>query len=223
MTRIRFLVFLLALLPFTAGAVDFSQFAASSFLIFADGYHHEALGSGIQLAPGKIVTNCHVFRDAKQYTKESMRVANVLTRQFFDVQKYAYDEDHDICLLYVPAAKGKTVALANSSDLDAAAKVYSIGFPAGQLTGSTGFFLDKTELHGESVLFTSNYCQPGSSGGGLFDEQGRLIGIVFGTHRTAQGDMCMAVPIEIVRDILSAPTTYIRLVRNASKYIPDKD
>lgn len=223
MRMLRFLALLTMVLPLYAEAVDFSQFAASSFLIFADGYHYEALGSGIQLAPGKIVTNCHVFRDAKEYTKESMRVANVLTREIFDVQKYAYDEDHDICLLYAPTAKGKSVALANSSDLAAAARVYSIGFPAGRLTGSTGFFLGKRELHGESAVFTTNYCQPGSSGGGLFDDQGRLIGIVFGIHHTVEGDTCMAVPIEIVRSILSAPTTYIRLVRNGSKYIPDKE
>lgn len=220
---LRLLALLMMVLPFQAAAVDFSQFAASSFLIFADGYHNEALGTGMQLAPGKIVTNCHVFRDAKQYTKESMRVANMQTQEVFDVQKYAYDEDHDICLLYAPTAKGKSVLLANNSDLDAAAKVYSIGFPAGQLTGSTGFFLGKSDLHGELAVFTTNYCQPGSSGGGLFDEQGRLIGIVFGLRRSSQGDMCMAVPIEIVRNILTMPTTYIRLVRNASKYIPDKD
>ncbi|HEY3327881.1 MAG TPA: serine protease [Novimethylophilus sp.] len=209
--------------PFTAAAVDYGQFAASSFLIFADGYHHEALGSGMQLAPGKIVTNCHVFRDAKQYTKDSMRVANVQTREVFAVQKYAYDEDHDICLLYAPSAKGKSVALAGRSELDAAARAYSIGFPAGRLTASDGFFLRKAPLHGEDALFTTNYCQPGSSGGGLFDDQGRLIGIVFGTAPSAQGNVCLAVPIEIVRNILSAPTTYIRLVRNASKYIPDKE
>lgn len=222
MALLRFLALAL-FVPFTAAAVDYSQFATSSFLIFADGYHHDVLGSGIQLAPGKIVTNCHVFRDAKQYTKDSMRVANVQTREVFEVQKYAYDEDHDICLLYAPSAKGKSVTLADSSELDAAARVYSIGFPAGQLTASEGFFLRKAALRGEDALFTTNYCQPGSSGGGLFDAQSRLIGIVFGGARTAQGDVCLAVPIEIVRNILSAATTYIRLVRNASKYIPDKD
>ncbi len=210
-------------LPLQAAAVDYSQFAASAFLIFADGYHHDALGSGMQLAPGKIVTNCHVFRDAKQYTKESMRVANIATREVFEVQKYAYDEDHDICLLYAPTARGRTVALADSSELDAAAKVYSIGFPAGKLTASDGFFLRKGTLRGEDALFTTNYCQPGSSGGGLFDVQGRLIGIVFAAATSSQGQVCLAVPIEIVRGILSAPTTYVRLVRNASKYIPDKE
>lgn len=214
---------LLLFLPLPASALDYGPFAASSFLILADGYREDALGSGIQLAPGKIVTNCHVFRGAKEYTKESMRLVNVATHEAFLVQKYAYDEDHDVCLLYAPTAKGRSALLANSSELEAAAKIYSIGFPAGQLTGSVGFFLRKAELRGEPALFTTNYCQPGSSGGGLFDEQGRMIGLVFGVAHGTEGDTCLAVPIEIVRAILTAPTTTIRLVRNASKYIPDKD
>lgn len=222
MKLLSMLVFAL-FLPMPAAGVDYNQFAASSFLIFADGYNGNALGSGMQLAPGKIVTNCHVFRDAKQYTKESMRVVNIATREAFLVQKYAYDEDHDICLLYAPTAKGKTVALAPGSDLDAAAMVHSIGFPSGRLTASQGFFLNKRKLGGEDALVTTNYCQPGSSGGGLFDEHSRLVGIVFGGARSSQGPVCLAVPVEIVRNILSTPTTYIRLVRNASKYIPDKE
>jgi len=43
----------------------------------------------MQLALGKIVTNCHVFRDAKQYTKESMCVANIQTQR----SKYIPDKD----------------------------------------------------------------------------------------------------------------------------------
>jgi serine protease Do len=222
MRLIRVFALFVLCLPLTARALDATQFAASAFLIFAEGYRHNVLGSGIQLAPGKIVTNCHVFRDAKQYTRESMRVVNVLTRKVFEVQKYAYDEDHDICMLYAPLAQGQSVALASSSELEAAAPVYSIGFPGGQLTSSSGYFLRKAALNGEDAVFTTNYCQPGSSGGGLFDGQGRLIGIVFGVRRSPQGEMCMAVPVEIVREILSAPTTYIRLVRNGNKYIPDR-
>jgi S1-C subfamily serine protease len=218
----RVFALLVLCLPLAARALDPAQFAASAFLIYAEGYRQDALGSGIQLAPGKIVTNCHVFRDAKQYTRESMRVVNVRTLNAFEVQKYAYDEDHDICMLYAPQAQGQSVALANSSELEAAAEVYSIGFPGGQLASSSGFFLRKASLNGEDAVFTTNYCRPGSSGGGLFDQQGRLIGIVFGLRRSPQGDMCMAVPVEIVRSILDAPTTYIRLVRNGSKYIPDQ-
>jgi serine protease Do len=57
-------------------------------------------------------------------------------------------------------------------------RVYSIGTPAGlELTMTDGLLSGKRLTSGQHFVQTSAPISPGSSGGGLFDEAGNLIGI----------------------------------------------
>jgi TPR repeat protein/S1-C subfamily serine protease len=88
--------------------------------------------------------------------------------------------------------------------------VYSISFPSGCLVPvlSKGVFNKKNHLEGQSHYETTLSGLPGSSGGGVFNQKGELIGVVYlgpkKTTLTAQRGTCWVVPLEEVQSLLSA-------------------
>jgi serine protease Do len=62
--------------------------------------------------------------------------------------------------------------------LEIGEKLYSIGAPLGlELTLSDGLLSAKRALSGSHLIQTTAPISPGSSGGGLFDAYGNLVGI----------------------------------------------
>ena len=130
-----------------------------------------SIGSAVMVAPGKLVTSCHVTRNANSIDviKSGLR---------WNAQKQQGDVAHDLCLLYVPSASAP-VAQLGSGKLKVGQQVYAIGyvgglgprFSAGKVRALYGY-------DGGKVIQTTTPFRSGASGGGLFDEQGRLIGIV---------------------------------------------
>src|SRR5471032_3329748 len=63
-----------------------------------------SLGSGVVVAPEKILTNCHV-------TREALRINVVRGSARWSADSQMSDVDHDLCLLRVPGLQASTVAL----------------------------------------------------------------------------------------------------------------
>jgi len=138
------------------------------------------LGSGVVVAPGRVVTNCHVTRDALsiQVTRGGDRMP---------VRAQAADIEHDLCLLDVPGLPNPPVAIGDARALRVGDPVIALGFSGGfGLRRSPGQVVALHPLNGAPVIQSSNLFNSGASGGGLFDEQGRLVGVL--TFRMRGGD-----------------------------------
>jgi S1-C subfamily serine protease len=89
------------------------------------------------------------------------------------------DVEHDLCLLYAPAAANYKAATVASDSPQTGQTVFAIGFAGGgSVRVSSGQIDAIYDYDGGKVIQTSAWFASGASGGGLFDEQGRLIGII---------------------------------------------
>lgn len=132
-------------------------------------------GSGIIIAKGLILTNQHVIDGASEATVtlnngEQYKVEGVVES----------DEKKDIALLKTTKIfKTSGVSIRTSSKgLSKGEKVVAIGSPVGlQNTVSEGIISSFRNLNGVSCIQTNADIDNGSSGGGLFNNSGQLIGI----------------------------------------------
>jgi S1-C subfamily serine protease len=127
-------------------------------------------GSGVLLPSGKIATNCHVVKGGASYQVSR-------GKELARATLYAEDGDKDICLLDAKGITGKPAQLGKATGLKVGVPVYAVGAPRGlELSLSDGIV---AQLRGGPPPFiqTTAAISPGSSGGGLFDGEGRLVGL----------------------------------------------
>ena len=138
-----------------------------------------ALGSGVAVALDQVVTNRHVIAEAI-----SLRVRQG-TRTWPAVVTHR-DADHDLCRLKAEGLNAPPVGVRRSSSLQVGERVYAIGAPEGlELTLSEGLVSGLRDNDGVRIIQTTAPVSAGSSGGGLFDAQGQLVGIT--TFMVAEG------------------------------------
>jgi len=106
----------------------------------------------------------------------------------------------DICLLDAKGITGKPAQLGEAVSLKVGDSVYAVGAPQGlELSLSNGIV---AQLRGElpPLIQTNTAISPGSSGGGLFDEKGRLVGL---TTLQIEGGQSLnfAMPVEWIGEI----------------------
>jgi hypothetical protein len=154
------------------------------------------LGSAVVIGPARLVTNCHVLAKASEVV---VKRDNVM----YGAKLEHADAPRDLCLLSVKGFSAPAVEMAPRESLKVGQKVYAIGNPRGlEVTLSEGLI---SRLRGEwsdgsHVLQTSAPVSPGSSGGGLFDEQGRLVGITTWITRDSQ-NLNFALPAEWIAEV----------------------
>ena len=157
-----------------------------------------ALGSGVVVATQTIVTNCHVTRDAL-----TVSVLRGGVRWAADSQRS--DVDHDLCLLHVPGLQATVVSLGRAERLATGQAVTALGYTGGLgMQNSEGEVLGLHRLDGGRVIQSSNWFSSGASGGGLFDEDLRLVGIL--TFRLRGGEAhYFSAPAEWLQAMLDTP------------------
>ena len=129
------------------------------------------LGSGVKLLDGSVATNCHVLKDGTTYR---VRYRGKVYPASLDKA----DWNRDVCSLSVPGLPAPPVVLGSTKTLQVGASVYAIGTPEGlQRTLSEGIVSSLRPVDGGSYIQTTAAISPGSSGGGLFDDHGRLLGL----------------------------------------------
>lgn len=145
-----------------------------------------------------IVTNNHVIEGA-----ESVRVRTVDGTEY-DAVLMGTDWVSDIAVLQIEAKDLKPATLAKSAGLVKGQDVVAIGNPLGSLGGSvTSGVLSGLErtitIDGVpmTLLQVSAAVNPGNSGGGLFDMNGNLIGVVNAKSYGEEVDnIGFAIPID---------------------------
>jgi tetratricopeptide (TPR) repeat protein len=153
----------------------------------------KAQGSGVILSSGRVATNCHVVEDGVSY-----RVGR--GDQLVSATLYAEDADKDICILNAKGLAGKPAQLGKATDLKVGDPVYAVGAPQGlELSLSDGIV---AQLRGGPPPFiqTTAAISPGSSGGGLFDKEGRLVGLTTLYIEGGQ-NLNFAMPVEWIGEV----------------------
>ncbi|MDQ0140399.1 S1 family peptidase [Cupriavidus necator] len=137
-------------------------------------------GSGVVVGPGQIVTLCNVLAGARTIAVRRQNVSYGATLEAPDVER-------NLCLLKVANLNAPAVQLAVSAVPGFGQKVFAaavadtgIAVREGTIVGLQAGVDGKLERVEASVA-----REPGVSGGGLFDEHGRLVGILVDGAATA--------------------------------------
>lgn len=157
------------------------------------------LGSGVAVGTDLVVTNLHVVQ-----IQGAMRATVSLPAGTeYPVEGIvAQDAFNDLALIKVGARLAPAV-LGDSDQLALGAKVLAIGNPLGlQNTVSEGIVSGLRELGNRKLIQTTAPISPGSSGGGLFDLNGRLVGITV-AHIEGGQNLNLAVPVNLVKALLA--------------------
>lgn len=151
-------------------------------------------GSGVVVAPGLVVTNRHVVQGAA-----SVRIQQAgRTRTAHVLERHA---THDLALLRAPL-KAPPASIRASKELAVGERVFAIGAPQGlELSISDGLVAQLRPEAGSVRIQTTAAISRGSSGGGLFDERGALVGITSYSALRGQ-NLNFALPTEWFEPLL---------------------
>ncbi|MDR2655692.1 MAG: trypsin-like peptidase domain-containing protein [Oscillospiraceae bacterium] len=167
-------------------------------------YIQEGAGSGVILTEdGYIVTNNHVVRSAT-----TVKVRTFEGKEY-NAKLIGVDEQTDLAVIKIETTGLKPVSLADSSKIQVGQLAVAIGNPLGTLGGTVteGIISAKdreilVENETMTLLQTSAAVNPGNSGGGLFDENGQLVGIVNAkSGETNVEGLGFAIPSNTVKTI----------------------
>lgn len=173
---------------------------------FAQQYVQQGAGSGVIISQdGYILTNNHVINGANS-VKVRLRDSTE-----YDATIVGSDSDNDIALLKVSATGLSPATFGDSNSLAVGDYVVAIGNPLGELGGTVtdGIIsalarkvtIEDTQM---TLLQTNAQVNPGNSGGGLFNANGELVGIVNAKQSATEVEgIAFAIPINNVLDILS--------------------
>lgn len=151
------------------------------------------LGSGIMLPSGDVITNYHVAKAGGRYMVGQGKKSVPATLK-------ASDPDKDLCLLKAPGLAAKPARLGNATRLKVGGPVYAVGAPQGlELSLSEGIV---SQLRGgpPPLIQTTVAISKGSSGGGLFNAEGELVGITTFYLKDSQS-LNFALPVEWIGEI----------------------
>ena len=160
---------------------------------------HDGEGSGVVVGDNLVATNCHVVDSGGEIfvlpaNTSHMRNAPIKA-------KIVAASNSDMCLLETKGLSLPPVKIGAAKTLQIGHPVYAIGVPqylGGTLTNGIVSRLwnspnDTHALPGP-LIQTNTEISPGSSGGGLFDVEGRLVGITtFGREH-----LNFAIPAELI-------------------------
>ena len=190
-------------------------------------------GSGVIISEdGYILTCAHVISGADNIM---VTTSDGTEYQASVVGSY---EDGDIAVIKIDAEGLQAAVLGDSDQVQTGETVYAVGNPGGTLSGTvTDGIISATNrtitvaIESESaqsymgnaektisleVLQTSAAVSPGNSGGGLFNSQGQLIGIVNAkSSGESQEGLGFAIPINTAQEIATA------LINDGSYIDPD--
>ena len=148
-------------------------------------------GSGVVIGQEVVLTNCHVVMQAN-----AVRVRSGSSEYTALVD--TTDTQLDLCQLRVPGLVSAPVRRGSVRQVRVGQTVFAIGTPHDlERTLSQGLVSALRETPDGTLIQTSASISPGSSGGGLFDTTGRLIGITTFQHKQGQ-NLNFALPVDFI-------------------------
>lgn len=125
-------------------------------------------GSGVAVGEGQVITNKHVASGGRLRLRHGDRV--------WTPHRVVKHPERDLALLMVEDLNVPSVRI--ETTVSVGDRVYAIGAPKGlELTFSEGLV---SSIRSGRLIQTSAPISSGSSGGGLFDGHGNLVGITTG-------------------------------------------
>jgi len=178
----------------------FQQRSGAIWSVKSEGAGAQAMGSAVAVSPSALLTNCHIIKGATAVTL--LRVGSSIPAEVI-----AADPAGDRCILQASRPLPAWVTSARRErDLLVGEDVAAIGNPRGLDTSlSRGLVAQKRNLNGRALIQTDAAISAGSSGGGLFDTSGNLVGIT--TFKVSSGEN-LNFAIAIDEFCRQAPTKY---------------
>lgn len=190
---------------------------------------YESQGSGVIVSNNGIcVSNYHVLIGAKK------AIAITASGKKFAITKILdYSKQNDLIKFKLDIGTEITVAAALNSLLpQKGVEVFAVGYPngfklQGESTLTTGIISGIREENGEKIIQTSTPFTHGSSGGGLFDGTGKLIGITSGTFsdevKDRHANLNMAIPVllitKLTRNLNLTLSMFYENIKNDENFI----
>ena len=184
-----------------------------------DANGNERRGSGVVVSENEVATNVHVVEETLNggciiVKKQVMQDGQPPHSDNMDAEIIAGDRQRDMCLLYVPllsASPAPTpVKMGTTKDLFVGGDVYALGTPKDLVLSLTRGIISQLRDEHENPYRSGNKEAPkiqtdasisaGSSGGGLFDSEGRLLGITAFSRSDSEG-LHFAYPVEWIEDL----------------------
>ena len=159
------------------------------------------VGSAVLIGREQLLTNCHVVRNARRIEASQ---GDAIWLASVDIG----DSFRDLCLLKLPGHPGAPATIADPDHIRVGQRVRAVGYSGGRFSVSPGrikglFSCACGGVADGRVIQTSAAFDPGASGGGLFDADDELVGILtFKSHEG--GSFHFAVPVGWMQQ-LSAP------------------
>jgi serine protease Do len=179
---IGFVLFLLAACAYNARAqvteppeVLYERLAPSVVMVGTFGSKGQliGLGSGVVIGRGQVITNCHVLRKAASVHIKSGNATYRASLRYPDPER-------DLCQLEVKDLNLPPVEIGSVSQIRIGQRVY--------------------DTQTIERIQTTAPIAPGSSGGGLFDAGGRLVGITSSVVRDV-GSIGFAIPADWIAEL----------------------
>jgi serine protease Do len=149
-----------------------------------------SLGSGVVIAPGKVITNAHVIRGSEVHleTWEGSTVTAVVMK---------INRSRDLALLSVSNLKANALPLGDSQALRPGMPVFAIGNPLGFVGAVSSGVIHSVNL--PRWVCADVRLAPGNSGGPLTSFNGQIVGI---NTMVVSGGLALAVPSRSVERFL---------------------
>ena len=175
--------------------------------MFFQGRVVEGVGSGVVVSKdGYILTNAHVVQDG-----EAEKIEVLLTNGKKSSAKLLwYDTTLDLAVIKTDMTGLKPVEMGDSDKVQIGDKAIAIGNPLGldlQSTLTSGYISGKDRtitlqngLQMDGLMQTDAAINSGNSGGGLFDQEGKLIGI--NTAKASSEGIGFTIPINVAKTIV---------------------
>jgi S1-C subfamily serine protease len=195
----------------------------SDSIVFIGNYDAKSVGTGSLIHKnGLIVSNWHVIDKAEVvgiWIKPKGGMIDEVT-MLNDIEPYMgtiveTDKKRDLAIIKVAGLPNnmKVLELGNLSDVGVADNVYAIGHPGGlpwsftlgivsQIRPNYKWSYDDKTKHEATLIQTQTPISPGNSGGPLFSEDGKLVGI--NTSKSGGENLNFAVSVEHVKELLKA-------------------
>lgn len=171
----------------------------------------KSAGSGVIVTTdGYIVTNNHVVDGASKITVKTA------DEKSYTAKLVGTDSETDIAVIKIEAKGLKSAAFGKSSTLEVGDEIVAIGNPLGELSGTVtngivSALSREVTIENETMnlIQTNASINSGNSGGGLFDKNGLLVGVV---NAKAAGNnvegIGFAIPIDTAKNVIEQIMDY---------------
>jgi len=168
-------------------------------------------GSGFVVGKNRIATNYHVIKGSASasivFDDGTMMPVDLLV---------VGSPQKDLAIIEAATGNRRPLNLGDERSLKVGTNIYAIGAPQGLSSSlSNGLVSGFREDEGQFLIQVTASISPGSSGGPVFDAQGRVVGIT--TSRLKDGSFSFAVGVGDLQHLLLVPPAPVKLAEIAEK------